>query len=49
MGKAKEEFLTDAVIKKGQRDHEGKKKKKKHQGSHELQKHRSSSEHLEGG
>lgn len=48
MGKAKEEFLTDTAVKKGQRDHEGK-KKKKHQGRHELQKHRSSSDHLEGG
>lgn len=27
MGKAKEEFLTDTAVKKGQRDHEGKKKK----------------------
>lgn len=27
MGEAKEEFLTDTAIKKGQRDHEGKKKK----------------------
>lgn len=27
MGKAKEELLTDAAIKKGQRGHEGKKKK----------------------
>lgn len=47
MGEAKEEFLTDTAIKKGQRDHEG--KKKKNQERHKLQKHRSSSDHLEGG
>lgn len=29
MGKAKEEFLTDTAVKKGQRDHEGKKKNTK--------------------
>lgn len=45
MGEAKEEFLTDTAIKKGQRDHEG---KKKNQERYKLQKHRSSSDHLEG-